>query len=471
MIADPDRELERALRAAEASSDALAWRQLCAALEGPLRVLVAGTDQAALSRAREVLRGSGVEPQVWLALNGPPRMGVVEHLRSCHAWIWVTPWTAALSTTERDLLAEARQAGAPQAFALALDGGHLLERMSDDPDRERLEVLSRLAALEAGPARDLREVEDLLDAWRGAQPELSAAQRAKVGALLRAEVQGRLASEAEAMQRQARLVQDQLDHLEGEVAEARSRALRVVNHLAASVRRHTAELLIDLRNWLITLEADLPAQIAAVPDTEALRRALPHWLQHLVEQWMIDRLGSWRAAVLADLRDLELDPASAPVAELLVPALHPGPLEAEADWTRRLGTTAALGGAAALFAFGQWAPGLVLLGAGLAFSSVRRGASEAQSRDRLRQTAEQALRALAADAPASLDAQLASLLSSLEAWPAQVEQGARAERAAAMGPLRERLEQAQGRRRSLLDRLQRLDEGGHATEATEGGAA
>src|SRR5690606_23341216 len=109
----------------------------------------------------------------------------------------------------------------------------------------------------------------------------------------------------------------------------RRRGERAAAHMLGAMRRNTEQMLVDLREFLVRLEADLPAQVEAVDDVDVVRRTLAHWLHHVVEAWMSDRLATWRADVLQELLEVQVDEAEIDRAELLVPALHPPPVRGE----------------------------------------------------------------------------------------------------------------------------------------------
>ena len=171
---------------------------------------------------------------------------------------------------------------------------------------------------------------------------------------------------------------------------------------------------MDLGAFLRDLEQGIAAEAAGVDDTDLLRRTMPHWLHHIVEGWVTDRLATWRISVLADARTSGVDDEAVAVAELLVPSLHPAPLRSEADWTRRIGLSAALGGGAAMLAFGLWLPGLLALGSGLAWSSIARGGRDADVRAALVESARAAVRHMGEDAQRMLRDQLEQMARELE---------------------------------------------------------
>jgi hypothetical protein len=189
---------------------------------------------------------------------------------------------------------------------------------------------------------------------------------------------------------------------------------RVASHLLGATRRHTESLLVDLRNFLVELERSLPVEVAEVRETVTVRRALPHWLQHVLEDWLVDRLATWRADVMADLADAQISEADAAKAELLIPALHPPPLRGDPAWMRRLATTVAMGGGATLLLLGQWIAGLVTLSGALAFSSLGDPSREARHRQVMVQSAIDGLRQLGRSADQTLREQLVQLEQELK---------------------------------------------------------
>jgi hypothetical protein len=194
---------------------------------------------------------------------------------------------------------------------------------------------------------------------------------------------------------------------------ARRHGERIAAHVLGSVRTHTEALLVDLRAFLVALEGDLPAQIARVPDTSVLRRALPHWLDHVVEEWVGRRLDGWRAGVVADLAEVRIPEEDARRATLWPPSLHPAPLRSDGGWARRLAVTAALGGGAALALVGLVLPGVLVASGGLALSALTQEDPDAP-RERLASSARTAVRRMADDAERLLREQLAQIEAELQ---------------------------------------------------------
>jgi hypothetical protein len=330
--------------------------------------------------------------------------------------------------------------------------------MSDDPEREAAEVAERARSLLGADWEILREEGAWLDALRSDRRGLARSRREAVARVLLGDALWR-ATEAERaaeveLGRVDALLRSEEDALEAERREGR----RVAAHLLGAVRRQTERLLLDLRSFLRSLEADLPAQIEGVPDLETVRTALPHWLHHVVEQWMGERLARWRAELGVDLAELDLRDADLDRAELLVPALHGRPLFRESGWTTRLGVTAAVGGGAALLAFGLWVPGLLALTGGFAWSALGRSAADVSHRRSLTDAAVDAVRQMGADAEHLLRDQLTALEAALERLgderaedrarlrdaerrALQVERAGREQRRAALGAQRASLEE------------------------------
>ncbi|MEO0600987.1 MAG: hypothetical protein AAF211_06100, partial [Myxococcota bacterium] len=195
---------------------------------------------------------------------------------------------------------------------------------------------------------------------------------------------------------------------------ARKIGQRIAAHLLGAIRRETESLLVDLGSFLVRLEGDVPAQVEAVDDLETVRRTLPHWLHHVVGEWMERRLTTWRANVLEDLAEVNIDDEDLDRAQLLVPALHPSMVGNDADWTQRVITTAAVGGGAALIVVGWWMTGILAVTGGIAWSALGRRAAEAENRRALVDTTVDAVRTMAADADKLLRDQLKAIEDELD---------------------------------------------------------
>lgn len=427
------RAVQEALEAAGDLAGAFLWRRVCRDLDGGLRIGLAARDDASARRALAQL------PEVpggeWVLIpvehDGPASVGLgaQDRLLGVHALVYATPMTAALGTTDRDALASLGDAGAPGARALTVGDAHLLERLSDDPEREREAVYTRIEDLlpDGWPLVRLAAIQewirDLADPSRGCV----ARRRDEVGRLLLDEGLDRLDAAAASERERLAEIEGLLAQEDASLAAARKAARRVAAHTLAVVRRQTEALDLDLQAFLRTLEADLPTQIGAV-DVRTARTVLPHWLAHVTESWMADRLARWRADVLAELEEIEIEEAVH--AELLVPALQPAPVRGESQWARRLGSTAAFGGAAALLAFGMWLPGLVALAGGVVWSTFGRSDGDAVNRERLVATARTALRQMGSDAQRLLGDQVAQLSEELDRLADDSEAEHRAARAA-----------------------------------------
>ncbi len=440
-----ERAIETALGAAGDFAAAAVWRQACRELASGLRVVVLGLDAEAVARLAERLRAANPRVRFPTATLDPrdpegedAALGAQDALLGAHAALWATPVTAALGAAEREALLRLAPLW-PDERAVVLTDVHLLARLADDPEAEAAQVRARLTAL-APPGWSLIAVEDLparLDDLLARHPALTRARRVAVARALLAEAQDRTRAalaESEAAQAEAEAL---LDAEDDALDRARRRGERIAAHLLGALHGHTEALLVDLRGFLHTLEGDLPAQIDDVTDLGTARRALPRWLDHVVEAWMSRRLDAWRAAVLADLAEVRIDPEEARRAELLPPTLHPAPLRAEAGWGRRLAITAALGGGAALALVGLLVPGALLAGSGLAVSVLTQEDAEA-SRERLVDAARSAVRRMSADAERLLTEQLAQITAELDTLGDREAREAEAGRAALRATLTER---------------------------------
>jgi len=439
-----ERKIQQVLEAAGDLAGAFLWRRICRDLSGPLRVGVVARDPEAGRRfIGQLPARDGVEwVPIHLDFEGQTQvsLGSQDRLLGVHALLFATPMTAALGTTERSALTALEEAGGPATRAVTVADAKLLEQMSDDPAAERKLVFDRLEELlpDTWPLLHDTQVEAWLD--RLSQPQAGRTRRAEVGPYLLTEAAERIDDALATTEARLTEVDALLAKEDEALAEARRAGQRIASHTLAVIKRQTQQLDLDLQQFLRELEADLPQQIREL-DVSTARRTLPHWLAHVVESWMSDRLARWRRDVLEELADIDIEEVVR--AELLVPALQPAPVKGEARWGRRIGTTAAFGGAAALLALGMWIPGLVALAGGVVWSSFHTGDTDEASRAKLVATARTALRQMGTDAQRMLQDQIDQISEDLGEL---ADEGEEAERAA-QATLRSDLEK---RRADLL---------------------
>jgi hypothetical protein len=411
-----ERTVETALGSAGDFASAAVWRQTCRELASSVRIAVLGLEGETASRLARRLRET--HPRVAFSVltidaDDPDQedasIGMKDAVLGAHAALWATPVTAALGARERRAL-QSLERIAPRHRAVVLTDIQLLERISDEPEMESRRVRARLSAITpegwplVGP--------DDLGEWIGQvvqdRSSVTRERRVTVARILlddaRARTEASLAESEAAVTRSEELLAAEDAALE----EARRRGERIAAHLLASMRTRTEALIVDLRTFLTDLETDLPAQVAEVPDNVTLRRVLPHWLDHVAEDWIGRHLADWRAGVLKDIADVRVEEEEARRAELLPPSLHPAPLRAEAGWGRRLALTAAIGGGAALALFGLWVPGIVVASSGIAWSALFR-VDPAASREKILDSAKAAVRRMAGDAERLLQEQLVQI--------------------------------------------------------------
>ena len=444
--------VQDALQAAGDATGAFLWRRVCRDLGGPVRVALLSRDDGGIALARALLPTADIE---WVEVpidDEEVGLGTEDRILACHAAIAVTPYSRALGSRERERLA-ALAGTAPSTRHLFLVGRELLERLSDRPEEEAQEVLQRARAI-APKGWEVAE-ESALRPWASAlssrRRDLTRLRIREVAGLLLDDARRALAERLEQSRAQCDAIEALLGAEDAALDAARQRGRRTAAHVLGAVRRQTDELLIDLRAFLLHVEQDLPMQADAIEALPTLRRALPHWLHHIVEGWLHDRLGQWRTDLVADLEAVGLTDEDAAMAELVVPAMSPGPVHGDGNWTSRLGATAALGGGAALLIAGLWFPALLAVTGGIAWSALGNAATQAESRRRVVDAAIDALRTMARDAEALLQDQIRHVearLQALEADEAEahaaarqaVRSGLEARRTAATSELSEHME-------------------------------
>lgn len=412
----------QALRDSGDVGAALTWTQVLDELAGDFVVAVTcGHGENGPRWRKELPEVDGVrwvwiEPEVeGVGLGGQFR------LLGAHALVYLTPITSPLGQHDRERLDQLGRT-APATRGVLLADEALLERLSDDPTTERAAVVARLEGLL--PDDWLALDRERLTSWISTartDPQLRGLRRRSVATVLLADRiahQERMVDQASTQLTQVR---EQLDQADEELERLRQQSRRWAAHTLAILKRQTAQLALDLAEYLREVEASLPTQINDVEDVALLRRTLPHWLSHVVETWLEDRVARWRRDVLQELEELELeDPLGA---SLVVPALQPGLMKGETRWAHRLATTAAFGGAAALLALGLWIPSLLAVAGGIAWSTAQRGGSEAEERRSMLGSAREALRQMGEDAERLLAEQLDQLEHDLQELTTELPEG------------------------------------------------
>jgi hypothetical protein len=396
---------------------ASAWRRLLSELDADLRI----AKLARLDQSFWPLPGDASWVEIGLT-DAPDDLedasAQTDRLLSCHAAVAVTPYTAALGAAERKALEAAATRGLPARRALVLIGEGLLARVSDDPAAEAAQVRDRVRAV-APPGWPLLSLDEL-PAWvanaRADRRALTLARRRDAARLILADAARRNDAHRAIAGSEASQAEASIGQTDAEIDLARKRGRRAAAHLLSALRRGTETLLVDLRDLLLELEADLPAQIQAVPDLRAARRGLPHWLQHVVQGWLRERLTAWQHEVHRELLDLGLRDDDLQQALLVVPAIVPPPLKGETDWSRRVGATVAMGGGAALAFAGLWLPALLAVGGGFAWSSLSQSADVAGDRRQLVDAATAAVRRMSTDAERLFREQLQHGEAALADW-------------------------------------------------------
>ncbi len=450
-----DRRVQQALDAAGDATSALLWRRVCHDLHGPLTVGLLAADDASLRALRRHVESMGRTDVRWVEIPvdddaSAPSLGVEDRLLSCHLLAAATPYPRALGAQERARLA-ALGPLAPGRRQVVLVGRELLDRLSDRPTEEAAEVLERALAVapDGWPVLPEHALASWLQPLLADRGPLARARSVEVARLLLDGARSSLDEERAALQGELDELTTLLGAEDDALDAARREGRRTAAHVLAAVRRHTDTLLVELRAFLTELERDVPAQADTVESLPVLRRTLPHWLHHVVEGWLTERLDRWRVELAHDLEEVGVDRALAARAELVVPSMAPGPVHADGSWTSRLGATAAMGGGAALLLAGLWFPALLAVTGGLAWSTLGRTARDAESRRNIVDAAVEALRAMAADAERLLSDQL----DHVEGQLAELESEAARDHSEARRAIRERLE---ARRAATSDALAAL---------------
>jgi len=444
-----ERRVQRALEAAGDTTSALLWRQVCRDLHGPITVGLLAADDASLRALRRRVEDLRRLDTRWVEIPvdddaSSPSLGVEDRLLSCHVLVAATPYPRALGAQERARLAALAEV-APSARGVVLVGQELLDRLSDRPEEEAAEVFERALAVapEGWPVVPEGELEAWLAPLLADRASRTRTRSERVARLLLEGARDSLDEERDALQRDIDALRSLLDAEDAAIDAARRDGQRAAAHVLAAVRRHTDALLVELRAFLTELERDVPAQADTIDSVQVLRHTLPHWLHHVVEGWLSERLDRWRVELARDLDEVGVDRALAARAELVVPAMAPGPVHADGSWTSRLGATAAMGGGAALWIAGLWFPALLAVSGGLAWSTLGRPGRDAESRRNIVRAAVEALRTMAADAARLLTDQLRHVEQRLAALADEAAQDHREARRA----IRARLE----RRRADAD--------------------
>jgi hypothetical protein len=399
------------LKRADAEVDL--WARVCERLDDGVRVGVIARDRSLLQR----FSPPQLPDVAWVRVDDAPEAALL----GCHAVVWLTSYPMAFGVDEREYLS-ALSPMIPTIRAVVLADRELLDQLSDEPAREAADVRERVRGLAAATWQvlDVSELQAVA-AWH---PVVEARKRDVAVFLLHRGVD-RLTAAVDEERRAHAAAMRELSALEAQITAAHDSGTRATAHAAAAMHRHGADLVTSLRMFLQAFEEDVVAQCLTFPDLATLRRVLPHYLQHVVAGHLSDLLSTWRAGVLADLAEVDVDGAALGL-DLLLPLLPPSPLRGEADWRRRLALSAAVGGGVALAAFGLWLPAAAVIVGGAGWSAMGRDLRDLESRDRVVASVRQAVRQLAADAERVLSDQLAQAEADLAARPDAVAAAARA---------------------------------------------
>jgi hypothetical protein len=464
--ADLESWVDLALRDADDGEAAAAWRRAVRELRGGPRIGVGAGTGTAVVRAVDTLGARTPGVQLVALVLDPPEVevphvpsAVTDALLGVHTVLWATPVGQALGARERRALSVIDAAVRVEARWVVMVDVVALERMSDHPEVELRQVRERLTDEAGGwQVASEDEVPAIAASLRARHSEMTAHRLSTVARVLLDGAVERLdRAIAEEQGRVARL-EAAANAEEGALDEARRLGERAAAHTLGVLRRRTEELLLDLRGFLRDLEGDIPGQVRAMADVEQARRMLSHWLDHVVQGWLSDRVAAWRVAVAGDLRDVRVSDEALALAELILPELQPPPFPSEGRWRRAVGLTAGLGGAAVLAAFQLWIPAAVLAGGGLAWSMLDRDPATTRQ-ERLIEKACEAVRRLGIEAERALDEQLQGFEARLAGLGSSRRERASAERAedrarveARLRLHRDRLEHVLARREPLLAR-------------------
>jgi hypothetical protein len=406
------RALEQALVDAGDPAAAGVWRHAARRLVERPTVVVLGTDGAVAGRLARALGGGGeVGFDAVVLSGGALDPGVEDRLLGAHAVVWATPFTAPLGAEERRLMTELVASGAPSTRLVVVANLAALASVSDDPEGERQAILTRVRHLvPAGWSLvDEADAKDQLGR-ASAHTERIEARRVEVARRLVGGARDaalRRAGEAAAQADAARV---SAEACRADAGGALRTLERVSAHVLASVRRRSEGMLLELAGFFDGLHADVGPQIAAVSDVGVARRGVAPWLQHVVEGAIRDAVADWRAGVLADLDEVDVDRGALDAVGMVVPMLHPGAVRDDAGWsTARIGATATLGGGVVLFLAGLWLPAVAAVGGGVVWGALAERAASENGQERLIEAARGAVRRLARDADAQLRAQLATM--------------------------------------------------------------
>jgi hypothetical protein len=392
------RALEQALVDAGDPAAAGVWRHAARRLVERPTVVVLGTDGAVAGRLARALGGGGeVGFDAVVLSGGALDPGVEDRLLGAHAVVWATPFTAPLGAEERRLMTELVASGAPSTRLVVVANLAALASVSDDPEGERQAILTRVRHLvPAGWSLvDEADAKDQLGR-ASAHTERIEARRVEVARRLVGGARDaalRRAGEAAAQADAARV---SAEACRADAGGALRTLERVSAHVLASVRRRSEGMLLELAGFFDGLHADVGPQIAAVSD--------------VVEGAIRDAVADWRAGVLADLDEVDVDRGALDAVGMVVPMLHPGAVRDDAGWsTARIGATATLGGGVVLFLAGLWLPAVAAVGGGVVWGALAERAASENGQERLIEAARGAVRRLARDADAQLRAQLATM--------------------------------------------------------------
>ncbi|TVQ93227.1 MAG: hypothetical protein EA397_05485 [Deltaproteobacteria bacterium] len=446
------RDVEAVLRTAGDPELVHLWRRSCRELSVSPRLAVIGLSAAEAAQALPSLEGLGAaamgidpspdEPHLEEAARDP--------LLGVHGVVWTTQATQPLGERERRALSLILRDAKPALAWVWLRGVDLLDKLSDDPEAERAQILDRLRALVPAPVQilDPSEVSSLAKALRARHRPLTHERQAIVAQILLSQARQRLDADREHTRAAVARLEAALAEEDEALDKARTAGRRAATYTLGAVTTHTHTVRSRVRDFLLELEADLEAQIASVADVETARRVLPHWIEHVVRLHLQDQITAWRRVVHAEVSKIDASDRALAHAELLMPPIHPSPFPVQGRWRRAVGLSAGVGGAVLLATLQLWIPAALAAAGGVAWSVIDRDPQDAQ-RDRLVDRARRAVRDLSSDIDKVLGTQIQGFEQALAQLGDHEAERLAADRAEVRDALKARLRQHQGRLEQL----------------------
>lgn len=403
-----ERLVETALGQAGDFAGAAQWRRALAHLSAGVRIAVVGVDPRSVRDAVASIPDAITPVPLVFHDNADD---IAEALLGVHAAVWATPASGPLSATERMAMQDL-DPWMPRERAVLLTRLNVLARLSDTPQSERIAVETRVESLCRDgwtcPHAPREWMDDLLARRSG----VAEACRVRVATVVLTSARVHTDLNLADMGRTSARLQDDVDRLRAQDADARAQASETARHVLGSLVRHTTVLTHDWRRFTAELGEALPRELTSIPKDDLTAEVVTTWLGHILDTWLTRASDQWENDLAADLEGVASDPWLSALHLLTIPVTVSG-IARTPGWRHRLLVTGALGGGATLAVAGFWTPGLTLVAGGAALAGLRR-LQQASTREQLIAATAKALATVADQQQAVLTQQTERLQDAIQ---------------------------------------------------------